>query len=123
VAGGTVLDPGVACSEDACVEPSTDEACCVPNVGCVEIDPVFCATVTGGTPQGPGSTCDTESCNPPCEGDVNNDGIVDIDDLVLVILDFGMVGPGLPTDINGDMMVTIDDVVALVVNFGPCDDA
>ena len=47
-------------------------------------------------------------------GDLNNDGIVNIQDLVLVASQFGTTGPS-PADLNGDNTVNIQDLV-LVAN-------
>ena len=47
-------------------------------------------------------------------GDLNNDGIVNIQDLVLVASQFGTTGPS-PADLNGDNIVNIQDLV-LVAN-------
>ena len=48
------------------------------------------------------------------QGDLNNDGIVNIQDLVLVASQFGTTGPS-PADLNGDNTVDIRDLV-LVAN-------
>ncbi len=60
----------------------------------------------------------------PCPGsecvwDVNGDGVVDNDDLQLVI---GNQGPcdGCPEDVNGDGIVNGLDTAAVATNFGPC---
>lgn len=52
--------------------------------------------------------------------DVNQDGIVDIADLVSVARDFGASGPSgfAPTDVNGDGRVDIEDLVRVVLRFG-----
>jgi hypothetical protein len=51
--------------------------------------------------------------------DVNNDGAVDIDDIVTVILGWGPCPFTLPCvgDANGDGVIDIDDVVAVVLEF------
>jgi PKD repeat protein len=56
------------------------------------------------------------------EGDLNGDGIVDIDDVIIVALAYGSV-PGDPNwnpiaDITGDGLVDIDDVIYVAIRFG-----
>ena len=55
-----------------------------------------------------------------CPADTNDDGKVDIDDIVNVVLDWGTDGSGNGGDANGDGVVNIDDIVAVVLTFGPC---
>jgi hypothetical protein len=50
--------------------------------------------------------------------DVNNDGTVDIADLVLVASHFGEVGAGITGDVNGDGRVNIFDLVLVGARFG-----
>ena len=55
---------------------------------------------------------------PPTPGDVNDDGIVDIRDLVLVAGQLGQSGEGLKADMNGDGKVDILDLVTVSSHFG-----
>ncbi|MHC5004387.1 MAG: CHRD domain-containing protein [Planctomycetota bacterium] len=55
---------------------------------------------------------------PPCLGDVNCDGAIDVDDLVEVILQWGTDDPA--ADVNGDGTVDVDDLVAVILGWGPC---
>ena len=50
--------------------------------------------------------------------DVNQDGEVNIFDLVAVASQFNAVGEGLPEDVNGDGTVNIFDLVAIADHFG-----
>ena len=50
--------------------------------------------------------------------DVNQDGIVNILDLVTVANQFNAAGEGLSGDVNGDSMVNILDLVAVANHFG-----
>lgn len=55
-----------------------------------------------------------------CVGDVNDDGIVDISDLVLVLSEFGCTAE-CDYDVNGDGVVDVADVLMVLLNFGPCE--
>lgn len=54
-----------------------------------------------------------------CEEDVNFDNVVNIEDLLILIADWGSTEGGL-TDINGDGIVNIEDLLMLVSSWGPC---
>jgi hypothetical protein len=57
-----------------------------------------------------------------CRGDVNGDFVVDIQDLISVVLDFGCVGKLGPcmADVNLDDHVDVDDMIEVLTNWGPC---
>ena len=61
-----------------------------------------------------------EEVPPPSETpwDVNGDGIVNIQDLVLVASEFGQSGESLKGDINGDGTVNVLDLVLVSSHFG-----
>ncbi len=54
----------------------------------------------------------------PTPWDVNSDGIVNIQDLVLVASEFGQSGESLKGDVNGDGIVNIQDLVLVASHFG-----
>jgi hypothetical protein len=53
-----------------------------------------------------------------CEGDTNQDQVVDIEDFSELLIQFGEVGIGLSADFNGDFNVDADDFSLLLINFG-----
>ena len=55
---------------------------------------------------------------PPTPWDVNDDGIVNVQDLVLVASEFGQSGEALEGDINGDGTVNVLDLVLVSSHFG-----
>ena len=64
---------------------ATTGACCVSS-GCEPLTSEQCTNL-GGTLLGVGESCD--NCSPTCDGDINADGVVNIDDLLLLISYFG----------------------------------
>jgi len=59
------------------------------------------------------------SFTPDCPGDVVPDGFVNLDDLNLVLTQFGDAGePFADGDANGDGLVNLDDLNVVLTNFG-----
>jgi hypothetical protein len=56
---------------------------------------------------------------PPVPGDVTNDGVVNVADLVAVISAWGACPPGsCPADLNGDGAVSVADLIIVISNWG-----
>ena len=54
----------------------------------------------------------------PVPGDANNDGVVDVDDLVLVITNWGpCIGSPCNADVNNDTFVNVNDLVLVITNW------
>ena len=51
-------------------------------------------------------------------GDLNGDGKVNVQDLALLLINFGKSGSNLKGDLNGDGKVTVQDLALLLVAFG-----
>ncbi|MHC4991832.1 MAG: hypothetical protein ACYTGC_12710, partial [Planctomycetota bacterium] len=93
-------------------------ACCLNDNSCVQLTQTDCE-LQGGGYQGDDTTCAENPC--AVTGDINGDGMVDVDDLVLLILAWGPcpVPPAeCPADINDSGMVDVDDLVLLILNWG-----
>ncbi len=59
-------------------------------------------------------------CGSPCEGDATGNGVVDVEDLLAVLSDWGQAeGIG---DINGDGFVDVADLLLVIANWGDCVD-
>lgn len=73
------------------------------------IDSNYALVVSGlGQPVQPGG----------CDADLNGDGMVNADDLGLLLNDFGTASTA--TDLNGDGIINADDLSILLNNFGGC---
>jgi hypothetical protein len=55
-----------------------------------------------------------------CPGDADGDGLVGVDDIVNVILDFGTDGLAHGGDVTGDGVVDVDDIVEVILGWGAC---
>lgn len=53
----------------------------------------------------------------PCPGDANDDGFINVTDILIAISNWGNSGEG---DINGDGVVDVTDILEIVSNWGPC---
>jgi hypothetical protein len=59
-----------------------------------------------------------DSKPPLCPEDINNDGDVDVNDLVAVIVAWGT--SDAAADVNDDSIVDVNDLVAVITKWGPC---
>ena len=59
-------------------------------------------------------------CGPetPCDGDIDGNQSVTVEDLLVAIGNFGNSGDG---DVNNDGSITTDDILIIISNWGPCD--
>ncbi len=55
-----------------------------------------------------------------CNGDLNEDGMIGVDDLLLLLADWGDAYAYEPSDINGDGAVDVTDLLELLSLWGPC---
>ena len=70
--------------------------------------------------EAPGIACfdSCASCDPSlCPEDLTGDGIVAVDDVLLLLGGFGCVD-ACPYDVDGDSLVGVSDVLAMLSEFG-----
>ena len=53
-----------------------------------------------------------------CPSDLNSDGIVNINDLLIVLSDYGCIGAGCAGDADGDALVGIGDILEILAVYG-----
>ncbi|MHC5029131.1 MAG: choice-of-anchor B family protein, partial [Planctomycetota bacterium] len=56
----------------------------------------------------------------PCPADANGDEVVDVEDMVAVILDWGCIGGSCLGDVNADGTVDVADLIEVVLAWGDC---
>ena len=56
---------------------------------------------------------------PACAADITGDGFVDVNDLLMVIGNWGATGPN-PADITGDGVVNVADLLGVIGTWGTC---
>jgi len=112
--------------------PCPRGACCYPDSSCVEMRENECIDA-GGEYKGDGVLCASSPCPPPpviecCKGDVNGNGMVDVNDIAL--MSAAVLNPplsGTPAfcvvDVNDDGVINGDDFQAfipLALGLTPC---
>lgn len=98
--------------------PAVVGACCL-GTRCVQGSSAACVAV-GGVYQGDNSVCESQTCAPPCPADIYDDGVVNTDDLILLIGSWGACPRPCPADIDGNGTVNTDDLLVLIGSWGPC---
>ena len=56
-----------------------------------------------------------------CVADFVSDGVVDFQEVLAVLNDWGPCGPPCPPDINADGVVSFIDLLRVLDAWGPCD--
>jgi hypothetical protein len=113
VDGATALVMGRGFDVPLC-QPDAAGACCLP-VACLDVTYEQDCITLGGSYMGDGTLCPAQL--PP--GDINHDCVVDVDDLDMVILDWGTDGSEHGGDIDGNGIVNVDDLTAIILTWGP----
>ncbi|MAB81952.1 MAG: hypothetical protein CMJ24_00765, partial [Phycisphaerae bacterium] len=97
VTGACCLDDGI-CSDDAAFDAMYGLTCELLG-GEFTID----------------ATCEDDPCSEACPADINGDGIVNVQDLLNVIADWGCTAPeSCLADINGDGTVNVQDLLLVI---------
>ena len=87
--GGTWYGEGSFCNGEAPCDsnfvcPSSSTACCLGDGTCVVMFSDLCVEA-GGTQTPPGTQCSQVTCDQPCYGDLDGDGMVGITDFLDVL--------------------------------------
>ena len=120
--GGTFNGLGTTCNGDSCQPPAQGACCHQDDVSfgheCMQAYEVDCISM-GGSYQGDFTTCET-SCG--CPGDLDHDQVVGVDDLLMLLAEFGFDCPdGCTSDFNDNASVDIDDLLTMLSYYGlPC---
>jgi hypothetical protein len=99
-------------------------ACCLLNQSCQDASLEWPCLAQGGVYQGDGSTCDGPPCGSPCHEDANEDGLVNVADLLAVIISWGACPAPCPlscdADVNFNCTVNTTDLLAVIGAWGAC---
>ncbi|MCH2153244.1 MAG: hypothetical protein MK089_07885 [Phycisphaerales bacterium] len=120
--GGTFNGLGTTCNGDSCQPPAQGACCHADDVSfgheCMQAYEVDCISM-GGSYQGDFTTCET-SCG--CPGDLNNDQSIGVDDLLIVLSEYGLsCTDGCVSDFDESGNVNIDDLLTMLSYYGmPC---
>lgn len=107
-------DAGSCCEANG--TPYCDNAACCEAV--CAVDPFCCDTAWDtACANNAAANCGT-LCVTACEADINNDGVVNTEDLGLLLGEFGCAGAACSADINEDGVVNTEDLGLLLGEFG-----
>ena len=96
-------------------------ACCVNNGSCVSTSAEACDLVYDNGVFFDGARCDDVECASTCVADLlNDDGVVDFDDLSLLLSDWGPCAASCAADLAPNGAVDFDDLSILLASWGPC---
>jgi hypothetical protein len=103
------------CDDAICPQPTG--ACCGTS-WCLDMTESDC-TITGGAWHDATTMCGNGSiCDSVCTEDLNNDGAVDVTDLLSVISEWG--NQGSNADIDGNGTVDVGDLLVIISAWGAC---
>ena len=67
---------------------------------------------------GAGSFCEDQNACEDCLGDINGDLDINVEDLLIVIAEWGETSG--PADINEDGIVNVNDLLIVIASWGDC---
>ncbi|MCH2135450.1 MAG: hypothetical protein MK101_02585 [Phycisphaerales bacterium] len=114
--GGMFMGDGSDCSVVDCPDPVG--WCCADDGFCADLNEGQCF-LFDGVWGGAGTSCDDpDACGQTdCPGDVDGNGQVDVDDILVIISNWDSSGEG---DANGDGTVDVNDLLMVIGNYGDC---
>ena len=98
--------------------PAIYGACCMASGNCVVINQSACENA-GFDFLGEQTLCPESSCN-DCPGDLDGDSTCDVDDVLMLLQNYGTTGGSMDGDIDEDGDVDVNDLLALLTYFGDC---
>jgi hypothetical protein len=98
--------------------PSVNGACCMDSGTCVLTSQSICENA-GFDFLGQDTECEGNSCV-DCLGDVDGDSDSDVDDVLILIQNYGSTGDSIAGDMDADGDVDVNDLLALLTYFGEC---
>ena len=104
---GATAGAGSFCDSGTCPPAGETESCCFADETCSDLARPVCE-IRGGAPGGPMTRClgdsngdgSDDECRTP--GDANGDGLLDCDDLPILVACLEQAGPGAPIPDDGD---------------------
>ena len=113
--GGVFQGDSTDCASVSCPQPVG--ACCSVD-WCLELTELDC-TAVGGSWEGIGTLCsDGGICDPSCPEDLDGDGLINVNDLLTVVGDWGLTDS--EADIDGNGIVDTPDLLAVIAAWGSC---
>ena len=116
------VDDGNCLFDDALGECGGDCTADVDDDGVCDVDEIPGCTDPDAPNYNPDATDDDGSCetDEPCPGDFDGNGIITVNDVLVVLGDFGCAGV-CTADLDGDGIVGVTDVLTMLSAFGePC---
>jgi hypothetical protein len=108
---------GTTC-DNGCVQNAPGACCVGTSGGCIDNFQESTCLAGNGEWLGPYTSCGDGGCELTCKGDADNSGVVDVNDLLMIIDDWGM--PDSPADVTGDNLVDVNDILLVVSAWGVC---
>jgi hypothetical protein len=118
--GGDYRGDGTTCGNDTCGGEPARGACCIRSpagVVCLVLTAEHCER-EGGQYLGDGTSCNNQGCAP--RADLNGDGHTGLEDLAVLLANFGRTS-GMTFeqgDLDGDVDVDVADLSLLLSQFG-----